>query len=421
MNGGLVECIDAAARGFDDLSGDELVAAQREWQVAARKLYAAQLELDAATERAGVPQQHGYAGVRGLLVDVLRLPPREARAREEHREAVAAGRSLTGELLPPRLPETAAALRDGAIGAGHVEAIDQAMRHLPDGFDPQTCAVVEQELAGFARSYSARETSILAAQLIVQLDPDGQAPADPEQARDPENVLFLGRSRRGGLRLRGEFDADGEAAIRAMLDALSKPAPATDGIPDQRSTAERQGDALVDAAHQVLRFGDLPDCGGERPHVAVTIDWEELQHRLRMAMLDYGNTLHPQTARMLACDAQIVPIVLGTASQPLDIGRASRTVPAGLRRALVARAGGHCEMPGCDRPAGWCDAHHGPSHWADGGATRIDNLVLLCRRHHRMVHKPGWHIHFDPHGHPVFTPPAIIDPHRKVRPSRLRC
>ncbi len=153
----------------------------------------------------------------------------------------------------------------------------------------------------------------------------------------------------------------------------------------------------------------------------MTIDWDELQHRLRMAMLDYGNTLHPETARMLACDAQIVPIVLGTASQPLDIGRASRTVPAGLRRALVARAGGQCKMADCDRPATWCEAHHGPWHWVDAGPTRIDNLVLLCRGHHRLVHKPGWHIHFDLHGHPVFTPPAIIGPYRKARPSRLRC
>ncbi len=233
-----------------------------------------------------------------------RLTPREATAREQRRDQLAARRSLTGELLPPRLPDTARALADGEIGAAHVEVIAQVMRSVPDSFDPATCASVEAQVAGFARQYTPRETAALATQLVERLDPDGAAPQDPAQAPIPENTLFLGRSRRGRCKLTGEFDTAGEAAIRAVLDALAKPSPAIDGIPDERTLAARQGDALVEAAHQVLGFGELPDCGGTRPHLTVTVGLDELEQRLRGAMLDFG---HGCTRKPPACSPATPP------------------------------------------------------------------------------------------------------------------
>ncbi len=424
MNGALTDTLAELTREvrkllptFRDSAGAELLDAQQELETLSRTVLAAQVELDAAVADTGTQAEHGYASVRAMLVDMHRLPPREATARAQRAEQLAARRSLTGQLLPPRLPETAIALADGAIGAAHVEVVAQVMRDAADRLDPDTCATVEQQVAGFARGYSPRETGVLGAQLVAHLDQDGPEPADPDQAPVPENTLHLGRSRRGRLKLTGEFDPDGEAAIRALLDALGKPSPAIDGIPDERTLAARHGDALVDAAHQVLGFGNLPDCGGGRPHIAITVGLDELEQRLRGAMLDYGHTLHPETARLLACDAAVIPVVLGGASQPLDVGRARRTATAAQRRALIVRAGGCCEMPGCDRPASWCDAHH-LEHWIDGGPTDLPNLLLLCRRHHVLVHRPGWDITLDPDGHPIFTPPAIIDPARTPRRSR---
>jgi len=282
------------------------------------------------------------------------------------------------------------------------------MAELADRFDPATRAAVEEQGSGFARQYSPRDTAILATQLVNHLDPDGDEPVD-EEPPAPGNVLFLGRSRRGKLKLTGEFASEGEAAIRAMLDALSTPRPPIDGIRDERHLAERQGDALVDAAHQVLGFGELPDCGGERPHGTVTIGLEDLEQRLRGALLDYGTTLHPETTRMLVCDAAVVPVVLRGKSQVLVLGRSRRSLNSALRRALVVRADGCCEMPGCDRPASWCIGHH-IIHWADGGPTWLSNLTLLCRYHHAAAHRPGWEIHLDSDGYPVFTPPAFLDP-----------
>ncbi|MDQ3988220.1 MAG: 13E12 repeat family protein [Actinomycetota bacterium] len=299
MNDALTDTLVGLCREFDGLlptvrgcTCAELVTAQRALEMLSRKVLAAQVELDAAV--AGAPAaEHGYASVRSMLTDVHRMAPREATARAERCEQLACRVSLTGQVLPPRLPETARALSEGTIGAAHVDVIAQVVRNLPERFDPATCAGVEEQVATFAREFTPRETAVLAGQLVARLDQDGPPPADPDEAPLPENTLTLGRSRRGRLKLTGEFDPEGEAAIRAMLDALSKPSPAIDGLRDERSVAARQGDALVEAAHQVLGFGNLPDCGGERPHVAVTIDFDDLERSLRGAMLDYGNGVHP--------------------------------------------------------------------------------------------------------------------------------
>jgi 5-methylcytosine-specific restriction endonuclease McrA len=88
---------------------------------------------------------------------------------------------------------------------------------------------------------------------------------------------------------------------------------------------------------------------------------------------------------------------------PLTVGRSTRTVPAAIRRALVVRDRG-CRFPGCDRPPAWADAHH-LVHWADGGETDLENLVLLCRPHHRIVHEQGWTLGRDDGGDFVVAPP----------------
>ena len=96
--------------------------------------------------------------------------------------------------------------------------------------------------------------------------------------------------------------------------------------------------------------------------------------------------------------------MLGARSEILDIGRASRTVPASLWTALVLRDGG-CRHPGCDRPVHWCDAHH-VIPYARGGGTSLTNLVLKCRRHHTLIHHPGWTETLDPDGTLHLTDPG---------------
>ena len=180
---------------------------------------------------------------------------------------------------------------------------------------------------------------------------------------------------------------------------------------DPRSPAARRADALTELCRRALAHGDLPDNGGEKPHLVLTMSWEQLRDSVAGGLLDTGDRLTPAAARRLACDALIIPAVLGGHSQPLDLGRARRLIDGPLRRALVLRDRG-CAFPGCDRPPEWCNGHHVRS-WADGGPTSLTNAVLLCGHHHRVIHRGEWTVQIGPDGHPEFTPPHYIDRERK--------
>ena len=124
--------------------------------------------------------------------------------------------------------------------------------------------------------------------------------------------------------------------------------------------------------------------------------------------MDDGTTIPAEDVRRLACDATVIPAVLGSGSQPLDIGRATRVVPAGMRRALILRDS-HCAFPGCETPARWCHAHH-ITYWSQLGPTALGNLVLLCGRHHRLIHHSDWDVTMGADGRPVFHPPPWLHP-----------
>ena len=102
---------------------------------------------------------------------------------------------------------------------------------------------------------------------------------------------------------------------------------------------------------------------------------------------DDGQVITPETTRRIACDSSVSRIVVGAKSEILDVGRATRSIPAAIRKALIIRDR-HCRYRRCERPHRWCDAHH-VEHWVNGGSTSLDNLILLCRRHHRAVHEGG--------------------------------
>jgi hypothetical protein len=140
---------------------------------------------------------------------------------------------------------------------------------------------------------------------------------------------------------------------------------------------------------------------GERPHVLVRVDWSTLAAGTGTARVGDTGSITAEDARRVACDASVSQIIIRGRSEPLDVGRRSPVVSPTLRRAVVARDG-DCRFPGCDRPDRWCDAHH-VMHWPDGGTTALSNLVLLCRRHHRLVHDRFGVEMFD--GRPVFTRP----------------
>jgi hypothetical protein len=250
-------------------------------------------------------------------------------------------------------------------------------------------------------------------------------------------------------------DPAGNPDVRHAADHFNgQDANAGGGVPlDLRTRPQKQLDGLVGASKVALATGALPATGGLRPQVMVTIDYQDLLARLGtlnggsgLPGLDRasadrnnpdgnnpgaltGRSSHPgqlsghtgsllftgpvtaSTVRKIACDADIIPVLLGGQGRILDIGRASRVFPPHIRKALTARDQG-CACPGCTIPATWCEAHH-ITYWSRGGPTSTDNGTLLCSHHH-LIHKEQWTIQLRT-GIPWFIPPRHIDPRQKPR------
>jgi HNH endonuclease len=130
-------------------------------------------------------------------------------------------------------------------------------------------------------------------------------------------------------------------------------------------------------------------------------------------MLDTGIALTPAELRLLACDAGIIPAVLGSPSQVLDLGRATRNFTIAQLRAMAIRDRG-CVAPGCDRPPSASQGHHQVT-WADGGPTDLANAALLCSFHHHQVHRQHWQVILAANGYPALIPPRSIDPDQRPR------
>jgi hypothetical protein len=178
---------------------------------------------------------------------------------------------------------------------------------------------------------------------------------------------------------------------------------------DPRDHGVRMWDALIEACRRLQATDTLPQAHGTTARMTVTMSLEDLRAQLeRDGLLPSGERISAAAARRLACDAEIIPAVLGSNSQVLDVGRTQRLVTVGIWNALVLRDR-HCAFPGCNRLPIACDAHH-IVHWADGGSTSLGNLILLCRKHHTTVHRTPWTVKIDPEtGRPVWTPPPLID------------
>ena len=159
---------------------------------------------------------------------------------------------------------------------------------------------------------------------------------------------------------------------------------------DLPTLSARRADALIVLAESFLKHGAAAMNGGDRHQIVVHIDECTLKDGAAgRCEFDDGPAMPVETARRLSCDASLVKIVEDERGEPLDVGRKTRTIPPALRRALNSRDKG-CVFPGCTHKR-YVDGHH-IHHWAEGGETKLSNLVSLCRFHHRAVHEGGLRI-----------------------------
>jgi hypothetical protein len=284
----------------------------------------------------------------------------------------------TARALDEELRLTAGALRRGEIGAHHVAVIRRAMEQV--GKTRLNAAWVESELVFAARRMDPFELERHWKQMRYEADQVAAEEAEEEQRR--QAWLALRQTWWGTYKIEGELDAENGAmlvtALRAIMGRKAKD--------DERTPMQRRAAAMGELARTRLDAGDLPERGGEKPHLMLVADAAtlRLEPGSRMAQLDWGPLVTGQTARRIAEDASITPVLLDGAGNLLHVGRRSRAVPAPVRRALNLRDRG-CQGPGCTMPPELCAPHHGV-HWADGGTSDLPNLTLYCDHHHGKRH-----------------------------------
>jgi Domain of unknown function (DUF222) len=358
------------------------------------------------------------------------------------------------------LTATAEALCGGELSAAHAGALVHATHDLA----AHVAAEAEPVLVDAARRLDPPRLRRVAAYLRQVADPEG---ADREvERRHQRRGLWLATTWEGMVALQGLLEPEAGHTVLAALEPLARPT----GGADPRRGDQRRADALAELARRSLEAGRLPQTGGVRPQLTVTVDLDSLLDHPGGLGGEVGGMapLAPEACRRLACDAAVTrvlvtrhprhhpdpghhptdhhgdgpghhptdhhcegpdpegcaanglkgrlhaalavlpPVLGGAPSQPLDVGRTSRVVTPAQRHALAVRDGG-CVFPDCDRPLSWCDAHH-LLHWLDGGPTDLANLALVCRAHHRAVHEGGWQLTRGPDGHLTTSPP-----HRQQR------
>jgi hypothetical protein len=230
---------------------------------------------------------------------------------------------------------------------------------------------------------------------------------EAEEIRRERYLWLAWDQTRPVLWLEGMLPAEEGAAVEAALGRRAESVPVDPEAADPARA--RLTDALVDLA-----------TGGPQPATVVVhagadvLVREEPDRGPWLAETEGGQRLATESVRRLACDGRI-DWVLESRGRPVGIGRRGRQVPEAVHRILRHRDGGRCRFPGCERKR-WLHAHH-LVHWADGGATDLDNLVLLCHAHHRLIHEGGWRTSGHP-GHDLRFHDPGCRPLRDRRPGR---
>jgi hypothetical protein len=329
---------------------------------AARDLLDAKLAVGVAEyEAAGLHEHDGAVSIGGWL------------RQETGRDACSASKvTLVGRKLRV-LPVLREAVLDGRLTGGQLDVV--------------VANVPVRHLARFAE----HEAELVP--LLVELDvdrtrrvmEDWKRRADAldagAQSAEHENQLFLAKTIDARSELRGSLDADLTAVVEAALRVAD---PKDFELP----LAERRAMALGQVCQHFLDHQQTRTGGRHRPHLNVVLSYEELCEGIGGRYLDTDQPVSPAALGVLLCDSAYHRLLFSGASGVLDYGRATRAWPVDLYNAIAARDGG-CRFGACDAPASWCDVHH-VVPVEDGGQTSVTNGAMGCRRHHLMVHKPGY-------------------------------
>jgi hypothetical protein len=310
----------------------------------------------------------------------------------------AADRVAVGEHLKS-LPESHQSMVTGEIGFTHLALIARTAAAIAESgtnkpFD-------ENPLLDKARELSVGRFRIFCDHMRHAADAETYAAQEAQRVEARSLTLSPGAG--SMVWLRGVLDPEGAAVVLSALEPLAS----RTGKDDDRKRDKRLADALVEVANRTLDAGLLPQRGSQRPHLQVTTTLETLLQRAGApaADLEFSLPISGKAVERLACDCNVTRILLGADSVVIDVGRSRRVISASQRRALKVRDNG-CRFPGCDRPATWTSGHH-LIHWMRGGRSDLPNIVLLCYRHHWMVHEGKWQLVKTDDGNMHAIPPQL--------------
>ncbi|OUZ10427.1 hypothetical protein BHE97_07555 [Aeromicrobium sp. PE09-221] len=382
-------------------------------------------------------------------LDALTL--RAARVIHDSRLARRQGAASTGDLLGRDLGNDRGAgnrllgvardvpeqsLTDQALSAGDVtltqaRIIADGLKHLPTNTTPEQRQTAERTLIDDASLLTPKDLRARADRIADQW-------ASPQDVDRHESGLLAEREQRAWENTKLAMWANGDgttsgrftipdaqaAMLKTVLDAYASPRRVSMlGRERTDEYATRVGRGFCELIERVPT-DRLPNHGGNNVLVAVNMDLADLESRLEDAapgtITTDGTRLSPGQTRRLACDAKLLPQVFDGESVPLDLGREERLFTRHQRIAIANRDHG-CASPGCDRPPGWCEAHHGDRTWAQGGTTNLKEAISVCAEHHRQIHAGHLQCRLNPHdGTPEFRQPGTTQwkRHRRWRPQR---
>jgi hypothetical protein len=325
---------------------------------------------------------------------------------------------LLAQALDGPFGATRDALADGLVDVDQARVIIRAIQALPDTVEAQDRGRAEKHLIDLAGQHDAKTLRLLGRRVFEVLDPDAADEQEGRKLQAEEDAAarktYLQMCDNGDGTHTGRFKIPTlhAAMLTKMLSGFTNPRhrASTNTCPNGTSTGGADGaeapvltrpELLGQAFCELLErypTDRLPKTGGTSATLTVLLDYDKLTSGLGAAALDTGQPISAALARRLACEAGLVPVVyrkaLAGPSVILDVGRQTRLHTEPQRTALAVRDQG-CTATGCDRPPGWCHAHH-DTPWAAGGPTSIDNGRLLCPFHHRKAHSP----HYDMTRHP---------------------
>lgn len=417
------------ATDFAALGPDGLIETMRAVEAQRNRLAGVDHAFVEAAEAEQLWERTTARGTAGALAQILHLTIGEASARVQAARWFGPRVSLDGQELPPVLPATAAAVRDGTVSAAQSSVIGHCLDEL--GCAPQVSADdlqrAELTLIEHAAAFGPRQLQRVACHIVDVLVPDGTPPREALVAA--RRGVVIGAQRRDGTAtISGVLTPQVRAQLWAVLNPLSAPQAADGAHRDPRSAAQRTHDALGDACAMLLRSGELPRTGGVPATVIITATLDAVvragEHVLGGGIGDAsgasfttadGMRLSLAQVLEIAGQAQVVPAFLNAVGGIVAYGARRRCASPGQIKALIARDGG-CSFPDCDAPPQWCEAHH-VVPWIAGGSTDLSNLTLLCGYHHRVFEQRAWRCTMID-GTPHWIPPSWVDPAR--RPLRNR-